>query len=201
MVHSPGKSKPNQPMQSRMPRSSAVAAAAPPAPWDEHFMSAALQLADNAAAHGDIPVGAVVVQHKSHLPKAAGGRPADAIPVIISEGENRRQRDADPTAHAEILALKAAGEKLGRWQLADCDLYVTLEPCPMCAGALVNARIGRVIFACTDPKAGAVETLFKLTSDPRLNHRVQWTGGICAAQAAAALKKFFAPRRRKKRAG
>jgi tRNA(adenine34) deaminase len=150
---------------------------------DLEFMNRALDLARSAADLGEIPVGAIVVRH---LPSG---------PMVVGEGFNRREKDHDPTAHAEIVALRRAGEKLGYWQLTDCDLYVTLEPCPMCAGALVNARIRRLIYGCSDPKAGAVQTLYQITGDSRLNHRVQVRGGIMAQQAAELLQKFFALRR------
>ncbi len=150
---------------------------------DNQFMEAALALARQAAENGEIPVGALVVRY--------GPRG----PVAIGAGGNRRRCDADPTAHAEIVALRAAGTALGRWQLTDCDLFVTLEPCPMCAGALVNARIRRLVFGCRDPKAGAVETLYRITADPRLNHQVRVVEGIGAEEAAALLRAFFARRR------
>jgi tRNA(adenine34) deaminase len=161
-------------------------------------MALALELARTAAENGDIPVGAIVVRHRnvSHASRQAESESAEALPEIIGRGANRRQRDGDPTAHAEILALRAAGQFIGQWQLTDCDLYVTLEPCPMCAGALVNARIRRVIFGCPDPKAGAVETLFCLTQDVRLNHRVLVTSGLCALEASKLLKEFFAAKRK-----
>ena len=168
---------------------------APVLPWDVHFMKLALDQARGAARHGDIPVGAIVVRRRMAMAGRRTGGDTD-LPEIVGLGENRRHRDFDPTAHAEILALRAAGEKCGQWQLTDCDLYVTLEPCPMCAGALVNARISRVIFGCFDPKAGAVETLFQLTHDARLNHRVIATGGVCSAEAAGLLKRFFADKRK-----
>jgi len=151
---------------------------------DLEFMNRALELARRAASQGEIPVGAVAVQY-SH----DGAR-------IVAEGFNTREADHDPTAHAEIAALRQAGTKLGYWQLTDCDLYVTLEPCPMCAGAVVNARIRRLIFGCTDPKAGAVQTLYKIADDPRLNHRVQVQGGVMANEAAELLQQFFLSRRK-----
>ena len=166
--------------------------------WDVHFMNLALDLARQAAQQGDIPVGAIVVRQRTAIAGRQTGEDTD-LPEIVGLGENRRHRNFDPTAHAEILALRAAGEKCGQWQLTDCDLYVTLEPCPMCAGALVNARISRVIFGCFDPKAGAVETLFQLTHDARLNHRVIATGGVCSAEAAGLLKRFFADKRKSRK--
>ena len=151
---------------------------------DIAFMRLALDLARQAAADGEIPVGAVVVHY---------GR---AGPVVVGTGANQRQATADPTAHAEIVALRQAGAALHSWQLTDCDLFATLEPCPMCAGALVNARLRRLLFGCTDPKAGAVETLYKIATDSRLNHRLQVVGGVLAGEAAELLRSFFVRRRK-----
>jgi tRNA(adenine34) deaminase len=142
---------------------------------DSDFMRAALAEARAAARHGDVPVGAVVV---------AGGKE-------IARGHNRREVDRDPVAHAEIVAIRRAAEALGSWRLEGCSLYVTLEPCAMCAGALVNARVERLVYGARDPKAGAVETLFRLADDPRLNHRVIVQGGILSEEAAALLTAFF----------
>jgi tRNA(adenine34) deaminase len=150
---------------------------------DLHFMQAAIDLAKAAAERGEIPVGAVIV------------RELDGQHLIVGTGGNQRQADSDPTAHAEIVALRQAGAALKRWQLTDCDLYVTLEPCPMCAGAMVNARIRRVIFGCRDPKAGAVTTLFRIADDPRLNHRLEITPDVLAEPCAELLKAFFKARR------
>jgi tRNA(adenine34) deaminase len=150
---------------------------------DQQFMRAAMALATAAAERGEIPVGAVVV------------RESDGQRQIVGMGGNQRQADCDPTAHAEIIALRQAGAALKRWQLTDCDLYVTLEPCPMCAGALVNARIRRVIFGCRDPKAGAVTTLFRIADDPRLNHRLEITADVLSDPCADLLKTFFKSRR------
>jgi tRNA(adenine34) deaminase len=146
---------------------------------DEHWMSLALHEAKVAAAAGDVPVGAVIV---------IGDR-------IVGRGHNRREVDRDPTAHAEIVALRNAARELGQWRVAG-TLVVTQEPCPMCAGALVNARIARLVFGCPNPKAGAVTTLYQLVSDPRLNHRVEVTGGVCAEACAELLQQFFAELRR-----
>jgi len=151
---------------------------------DLKFMSRAVELARSAALEDEIPVGAVVVHYSSNSTE------------VVGEGFNRRQADHDPTAHAEIIALRQAGEKLGYWQLTDCDLYVTLEPCPMCAGATVNARIRRLIFGCTDPKAGAVRTLYQIADDARLNHRVQVHGGVMAQEAGELLRQFFIKKRK-----
>jgi len=144
-------------------------------------MRDALFEARAAAEHQDVPVGAVVI--------AADG-------AHVGRGHNRREADHDPTAHAEILALRDLAAQVGTWNLDGATLYVTQEPCPMCAGAIVNARIARVVFGCDNPKAGAVRTLFTLTTDPRLNHRAQFTAGVLAEESAALLKTFFATLRR-----
>jgi len=146
---------------------------------DEHWMAIALEEARAAAAVGDVPVGAVVVH-------------GDAI---IGRGRNRRELDRDPTAHAEIVALRDAARELGQWRV-EGTLFVTQEPCPMCAGALVNARVTRLVYGCTNPKAGAVATLFSIVSDSRLNHRVEVRGGVRADECTALLQEFFAELRR-----
>jgi tRNA(adenine34) deaminase len=142
---------------------------------DERFMGYALARAEAAAARGDVPVGAIVVQHGA----------------VVGVGENRRERDADPTGHAEIVALRDACRSAGRWRIDGATLYVTLEPCPMCAGAIVNARVARLVYAADDPKAGAVTSLYQLCNDPRLNHRVALCTGVLAEPAAALLRGFF----------
>ncbi|MEI7766471.1 MAG: tRNA adenosine(34) deaminase TadA [Phycisphaerae bacterium] len=152
--------------------------------WDTLFMAEALEQARQAAGAGEIPVGALVV----HFPP--GG-----TPQVIGRGFNLREAHNDPSAHAEIVALRAAGVALGSWRLLDCCLYVTLEPCPMCAGALVNARLPRLVYGCADPKAGAVRTLYRLCEDERLNHRVQVVEGVMAEACAQILREFFAQRR------
>lgn len=161
---------------------------AAPVPADDHarWMNEALALAGMAGAQSEIPVGAIVVHH-----------PAGGFPTIIGRGFNQREMDADPSAHAEIVAMRQAGKTLGLWRLVDCTLYVTLEPCPMCAGALVQARLTRLVYGCRDPKAGAVNSLFRLCSDPRLNHRVEVVPDIRAEEAATLLKTFFAARRKR----
>ena len=143
-------------------------------------MAQALAEARLAAAEGEVPIGAVVV---------AEGR-------VVGRGRNARERLNDPTAHAEILALQEASRTLGRWRLAGATLYATLEPCPMCAGALVNARIDRLVYGVADPKAGAVDTLFDLVRDTRLNHRVQVDRGVLAAECGEILRQFFCERRK-----
>jgi tRNA(adenine34) deaminase len=150
---------------------------------DESFMALALEQAKIAGALGDVPVGAVMV---------VGGE-------VLSVGHNRRELDQDPTAHAEIVALRYAARARGHWRLGGASLYVTLEPCPMCAGALVMARVDRVIFGCQDPKGGACESLFNIGQDGRLNHRFEIVGGVRAEACAAVLKDFFAARRPAKR--
>lgn len=144
-------------------------------------MTLALDEARAAAAEGEVPIGAVVV--------------CDG--AVIARAGNARESLADPTAHAELIAVRQAAERLGRWRLSDCTLYVTLEPCPMCAGALVNARIGRLVYGAPDPKAGAVGTLYDLSSDERLNHRFEVRAGVCEAECAAVLQEFFAKLRKR----
>ena len=146
---------------------------------DEQMMKVALAEARAAVAHDDVPVGAVVVH--------AG--------EIIAARHNERERSGDPTAHAEVLALRDAAARLGRWRLDDCTLYVTLEPCIMCAGALLNARIGRLVFGAADPKAGATSTLYNVCADPRLNHNPPFRHGVLANESSALLSEFFTERR------
>lgn len=142
-------------------------------------MQEALAEAETAAAHGDVPIGAVLVH---------GER-------VIARGHNRREIEQDPTAHAELLALREGARHLGSWRLTGCTLYVTLEPCVMCAGALVLARLDRVVFAADDPKAGAVGALYDVPRDPRLNHTVEVVRGVEAEAASGVLRTFFAARR------
>jgi tRNA(adenine34) deaminase len=147
----------------------------------EQAMQAAIDQALLAQAIGEVPIGAVIIH--------------DPTRQIIGTGYNRRIVDRDPTAHAEILALREAGKTVGEWRLLDCTLVVTLEPCPMCAGAIVNARVPRLVYGCDDPKAGAVRTLFQLCDDARLNHRVAITSGVMADQCSALLTSFFKAQR------
>jgi tRNA(adenine34) deaminase len=149
-------------------------------PEDAETVRAALAQARLAGAAGDVPIGAVVF---------------DAAGVVIGTGFNERERRHDPTAHAEVLALRAAGAARGEWQLTGCTLAVTLEPCTMCAGALVLARIERLVFGAWDPKAGAVGSLWDVVRDRRLNHRPQVVGGVLAEECAALLDAFFAGKR------
>ena len=143
------------------------------------LMRVALEEAALAPAHDDVPVGAVVARDGE----------------VIARAHNRREVDGDPTAHAEVLALRAAAAALGTWRLTGCELVVTLEPCTMCAGALVLARVDRLVYAADDPKAGAVVSLFDAVRDPRLNHAVAVVRGVAADEAAAQLRTFFADRR------
>jgi len=143
-------------------------------------MGLALDEAAAATAHGDVPVGALVVS-------------ADG--TVLARRHNERERTGDPTAHAEILALRDAAARLGRWRLGNCLLVVTLEPCPMCAGAALAARIDTVAFGAADPKAGACGSLYNLASDPRLNHDMTLVPGIRAEESAGLLRRFFAERR------
>lgn len=138
-------------------------------------MAEALALAREAAAMGEVPVGAVVVRDG----------------VIIGAAHNRREVDQDPTAHAELLAIRQAAQHIGDWRLEGCALYVTLEPCAMCAGAMVLARVDRCIYGCTDPKGGFMGTLGELHDHPRLNHRFVVTAGVCSDEAAEELRSFF----------
>ena len=140
-------------------------------------MRAALEEADLAPEHGDVPVGCVIL---------------DANGSELAREHNRREERADPTAHAELLALRAAATRLGHWRLEGTTVFVTLEPCPMCAGALVNARVGRVVYGATDLKAGALHSLFEIGRDLRLNHRFEVVPGILADEGASRLKAFFA---------
>ena len=146
---------------------------------DNAFMALALAQAEDAAAAGEVPVGAVVV-HQGQ---------------VIAQDRNRREQDHDPLAHAEILVLRAAAQVLGRWRLTGCTLYVSLEPCVMCAGAVVNARLDRLVFGASDARGGAVGSLMNVVQDLRLNHRATVVGGVQAEAAADLLQRFFAARR------
>ncbi len=139
-------------------------------------MRAALDEARRATEHGDVPVGCIVL--------GPDGRE-------LARGRNLREHDGDPTAHAEIVAIRAAARARGLWRLDGCTLFVTLEPCAMCAGALVNARVSRLVFGAADPKAGAVVSLFHVGRDPRLNHRFEVEAGVLADESAALLRAFF----------
>lgn len=146
---------------------------------DLAMMRRALEVAAQAAALGEVPVGAVIYRGDE----------------ILAEGHNLRESMADPTAHAEMLVLREAARRLGTWRLDECSIAVTLEPCPMCAGALVNARMGRLLYGADDPKMGCVRTLHALCTDSRFNHRIDVTPGILADEGAALLREFFRARR------
>jgi tRNA(adenine34) deaminase len=146
---------------------------------DEILMRAALAEARAAAEAGEVPIGAIV---------AAGGQ-------IVARGQNRVLRDCDPTAHAEMVALRAAAHAVGNYRLADCELFVTLEPCAMCAGAMIHARLGRLIYAAADPKAGAAGSVLEVLNHPRLNHQMALTTGVLADECGELLRAFFRDRR------
>ncbi|MGA2011781.1 MAG: tRNA adenosine(34) deaminase TadA [Solirubrobacteraceae bacterium] len=148
-------------------------------PRDEYFMRLALREASRALEHGDIPVGAVVVKDGE----------------VVGTGHNEREVRGDPTAHAEMIALRDAARLLGSWRVLDSVLYVTLEPCAMCAGAIVLARVPRVVFGTPDPKAGAAGSVLDVLAEPRLNHRPQVESGLMAEDCAVLLRSFFASRR------
>lgn len=148
---------------------------------DDELMRLAIEQAERARQQDEVPIGCVI----EHAPS---GR-------IVGVGHNRREQLRDPLAHAELVAIRQASETLGSWRLLDCTLVVTLEPCPMCAGAVVSARIPRLVFGCTDPKAGAVQTLYRICSDERLNHRVEVIGGVLEDDCAALLREFFRGKR------
>lgn len=148
---------------------------------DEEFLREALEEARRAAEAGEVPVGAVVVREGQ----------------IIARAGNRTIRDGDPTAHAEIVVLREAARVLGNYRLAGCAMYATVEPCSMCAGALIQARIERLVYGCDDPKGGAVRSCFEVLAHPRLNHRVEVTSGVLALDCTELLQQFFAARRDK----
>jgi tRNA(adenine34) deaminase len=151
-------------------------------PADEHFLDLALEEARKAAAEDEVPVGAIAIFEGA----------------IVGRGRNARESRHDPLAHAELDAIRDASRTLGRWRLTGVTLYVTLEPCAMCAGAMVNARVDRLVYAATDPKAGAVQSLYGICTDSRLNHRIEVVSGIRGEEAGALLTDFF---RRKRAAG
>jgi tRNA(adenine34) deaminase len=146
---------------------------------DEIFMQAALDEAHLAAAAGEVPIGAVVV---------ANGE-------IVARGQNRVLRDVDPTAHAEMVAMRLAAYAIGNYRLPDCELYVTLEPCAMCAGAMVHARLARLVYGASDPKAGAVHSVIEVLNHPKLNHQMPVTAGVLAEPCGTILREFFRARR------
>jgi tRNA(adenine34) deaminase len=146
---------------------------------DESMMQHALALAERAASLDEVPIGAVIFFEGE----------------VVGEGINTKETTNDPTRHAEMNAIADASKRLGRWRLHDCTLVVTLEPCPMCAGALVNARLDRVVYGASDQKSGACRTLFKIADDPRLNHRCEVTGGVLENECVSVLQEFFKLRR------
>ena len=146
---------------------------------DAEALTLALDEAHAAAAAGEVPVGAIVVENG----------------VVVGRGQNRVLRDVDPTAHAEIVALREAGRALGNYRLGACEIFVTLEPCAMCAGAMIHARLGRLIYAAADPKAGAVSSVLEVLNHPRLNHQMLVTSGILADESGELLRTFFRERR------
>jgi len=146
---------------------------------DEHFMHAAIEAAKVAEENGDVPIGAVIVHNNR----------------IIGKAYNQREQLQDPTAHAEIIALTQAAAAIGSWRLEGCRMYVTLEPCPMCAGALVLSRMDRLIFGCNDPKTGACKSLYNIVQDERLNHRLEVTSGVLREECSRLLQDFFQKRR------
>ena len=146
---------------------------------DEQFMARAIILARRAAALGEVPVGALIVRQDK----------------VMAEAHNQREMTGDATAHAEMLAIRQACALLGGWRLSDATIYVTLEPCPMCAGAMIQARIKRLVYGATDPKAGSAGSLYDLVSDQRFNHRLEVTAGVLEAECAALLQDFFRQRR------
>jgi tRNA(adenine34) deaminase len=147
---------------------------------DEVWMAEALREAQHAGVSGEVPVGAVVVCGEK----------------IVGRGGNRNLADNDPTAHAEIVALRQAAREVGNHRLPDCEMYVTIEPCAMCAGALVHARLKRLVFGADDPKAGAVRSVLQVLNHPRLNHQMEVTSGVLAARCAELLQSFFAEKRK-----
>ncbi|MHC4644476.1 MAG: tRNA adenosine(34) deaminase TadA [Planctomycetota bacterium] len=146
---------------------------------DEHFMKVAMEQARIAEENGDVPIGAVIVYEEQ----------------IIGKAYNQREQLQDPTAHAEIVALTQAAEFVGSWRLEGCTMYVTLEPCCMCAGALVLARMDRLVYGCDDPKAGACKSLYNIVQDERLNHRLEVEAGMLSAECTELLQRFFRKRR------
>ncbi len=146
---------------------------------DDHFMRLALQQAQQAQVEDEVPVGAIILNQDR----------------IIAAAYNQREQLHDPTAHAEMIAITQAAEAIGDWRLEHCTMYVTLEPCPMCAGAIIQSRIPRIVYGATDPKAGAVTSLYSLLTDTRLNHTVQVTGGVLAEDCGRILTNFFRSKR------
>jgi tRNA(adenine34) deaminase len=163
-------------------------------PFHVYHMEMALEEAEAAAAEDEVPVGAVIVSLRPGEEKRDG--PSFHV---IGRAHNQREMLQDPTAHAEMIAMTQAAQALRSWRLDDCVLYVTLEPCPMCAGAIVQARLPLLVYGAADPKAGACDTLYRIPTDPRLNHRTQIVAGVLADRCAAILSSFFAEKRSEKK--
>ncbi len=161
---------------------------------DKEYMDMAIAQARRAAEMGEVPIGAVVVYH----PIDPATRRPLAEPRVISQACNTRETEQDPAGHAEFVALKQAARELGVWRLTGCTVYVTLEPCVMCAGLMHQARIDRCVYGAYDQKAGALGTLYSVHSDERLNHNFEVTAGVCAEECASLLKEFFAAKRKKR---
>ena len=159
---------------------------------DQDFMNLALEAAKTASLRGEVPVGAVLVDFGS-----PGPNPDEVFPQVIATSANLKESNNDPLGHAEIRVIRESAEKLGRWRLTGCTLYVTLEPCVMCSGAIVHARVDRVVYGARDPKAGAAESLYQILSDSRLNHRPEVRAGVLADECGQILTEFFAAKRRK----
>lgn len=162
---------------------------------DEHYMALALEEARAAAAAGEVPIGAVVV----YEPIDRGTRRALAQPEVIARAHNRRETDRDPAGHAEFLAMKEASRVLDAWRLTDCTVYVTLEPCIMCAGLMHQARVSRCVYGAPDQKAGALGTLYEVHRDERLNHQFDVQAGVAEEECVSLLREFFAARRKKRK--
>lgn len=160
---------------------------------DEAYMCMALDEARKAADEGEVPIGAVVV----YEPIDPGTRRPLAEPRVIARAGNRRERAKDPAGHAEFVAMLDAARELDAWRLSDCTVYVTLEPCIMCAGLMQQARVRRCVFGASDPKGGALGTLYQINADERLNHTFEVTSGVLADECANALREFFANKRKK----
>ena len=161
---------------------------------DEDYMRMALEQAALAAEIGEVPIGAVVV----YAPVDKGTRKPLAEPRVIARAHNRRETDRDPAGHAEFLAMKEAARRLDAWRLSGCTVYVTLEPCIMCAGLMHQSRIDRCVYGASDPKAGALGTLYSINADERLNHVFEAEGGVLAEECGAVISEFFKRKRKKK---
>lgn len=146
---------------------------------DEKYMTICLELARKAQEQGEVPIGALIARGDE----------------ILAIGHNKKEKENDPTAHAELLVIQEAAKKIANWRLTNCTLYVSLEPCPMCAGAIIQSRIKRLVYGCNDPKAGAVSSLYQITQDKRLNHQTEVTSGVFSSECSELLTSFFKSRR------